>query len=157
MVSGEVLPNLGSTKLRGTRAVSGSPLQIGTQVGEITKPLASIDEMVSNGMKVSMHTTGGVAKRLDLEVERQIRDLVKGGKGSEVILERAGGSFTFGIDVKSQNGEGWKEPKKPAKAGNRSMEVDQATIAQSYCNILWEEQEYDEVMCAPCEPFFQRQ
>ena len=94
---------------------------------------------------------------MDLDTERKIRDLIKSGKGSEVILERSGGSFTFEIDVKSQESEGWKAPKNPVRGNTRSMEVDRITIAQSYFNNLWEEQEYDEVECTPCTaPFFQR-
>ena len=38
---------------------------------------------------VIMYRSGGIAKRLDLEVETKIRDLVQSGEGNEVILERA--------------------------------------------------------------------
>ena len=156
VASGEILPNLGQTKLKGKGTLSGSPMEIGTQVAEITKPLASVDEMVNSGMMVIMHKTGGIAKRLDLEVERKIRDLVKGGGGSEVILERAGGSFTFEIDVKCEEGEGWKDPKKPVRASNQKMDVNTAEIAKNYWTAVMEEQEYGEVECAPCGPIFQR-
>ena len=150
VASGEVLPNLGSTKLKGVGTLSGSPMTIGTQVAEITKPLASVDEMVTNGMMVIMHRSGGIAKRLDIETERKIRDLVKGTQGSEVVLERAGGSFTFEIDVKS---EGWQEPKKPARPSTQKMQVDEVAI-KSYFDALWEEPEYEERI--RCEPTFHR-
>ena len=106
--------------------MSGSLTKIVTQVAEITKPLASVDEMVTSGMMVIMHKTGGIAKRLDREIERKIRDLVKNSQGSEVIFERAGGSFTFEIDVKSE--DEWQTPKKPIKTGTQKMDVDQVAI-----------------------------
>ena len=81
-------------------------MKIGAQVADITKPLASVDEMVNRGMMVIMHRTGGIAKRFDIDTERAIRDLVKAKGGSEVILERPGGSCTFDMDVKEQTGQG---------------------------------------------------
>ena len=156
VASGEVLPNLGSTKIEGVGTLSGSPMKIGTQVAEITKPLASVDEMVTNGMMVIMHRTGGIAKRLDVETERKIRDLVKGTQGNEVVLERAGGSFTFEIDVKSQgSADGFQEPKKTVKASNRQMQVDEVAI-KSYFDALWNEPEYEEIECGQCAPTFHR-
>ena len=44
VASGNVIPNLGSTRLDGTGTLNGSPMKISTQVAEITKPLASVDE-----------------------------------------------------------------------------------------------------------------
>ena len=121
-------------------------------MAEITKPLASVDEMVANGMMVIMHRSGGIAKRLDIETERKIRDLVKGNQGNEVVLERAGGSFTFEIDVKSEE---WKDPKKPVKASNQRMQVDEVAI-KSYFDALWQEPEHEELECGSCEPTFHR-
>ena len=152
VASGEVLPNLGSTKLKGVGTLSGSPMTIGTQVAEITKPLASVDEMVANGMMVIMHRTGGLAKRLDIDTERKIRDLVKSTQGNEVVLERAGGSFTFEIDVKSDE---WKEPKKTVRPSNQKMQVDEVAI-KSYFDALWNEPEYEELECGRCESTFHR-
>ena len=71
VASGEVLPNLGSTKLKGIGTGTGSPMTIGAQVAEISKPHASVDEMVSSGMMVVMRQAGGIAKRLGLDVERK--------------------------------------------------------------------------------------
>ena len=114
--------------------------------------MASVDEMVANGMMVIMHRTGGIAKRLDIETERKIRDLVKGTQGNEVVLERAGGSFTFEIDVKSDE---WKDPKKPARPTTQKMQVDEVAI-KSYFDALWEEPEYEELECGNCESTFHR-
>ena len=54
---------------------------IGTQLVEITKPPAILDEMVNSGVMVIMCKTGGIARRLDAEVARETKDLVKGGGG----------------------------------------------------------------------------
>ena len=104
-------------------------MQIGTQVAEVTKPIASVDEMVSSGMMVIMHRSGGIAKRLDSDTERKIRDLVKGTQGNEVVLERAGGSFTREIDV---NSDGWQDPKKTAKVSNQKMQIYEVGFQLSY-------------------------
>ena len=78
--------------------------------------------------------------------ERKIRDLLKGTPGNEVVLERAGGSFTFEIGVKSDE---WKEPKKPVKPSNQKMEIDEVAI-RSHFDALWEEPEYEErIRCEP--------
>ena len=86
--------------------------------------------MVMSGMMVIMHRTGGICKRLDTDTVRKIRDLAKNCTGSEIVVERSGGSFTFEIDVQSE-GEAWQTPKKAAKAGTRSMDVDDAEIIPS--------------------------
>ena len=115
---------------------------------------------------VIMHRSGGIAKRLDSDTERKIRDLVKNCKGSEIVLERSGGSFTFEIDVKAENEQqpqqqqpqqqGWStQNRKPAKAGTRNMEVDAVAGVPSYYDALWE-QDYEEVDCTPCGLFFHR-
>ena len=91
---------------------------------------------------------------MNIETDRKIRDLVKGGKGNEVVLEREGGSFTFEIDVKSEGEEGWTAPKKTVKANNH-MDVNETEIARNYFETLFEEHEGN-LECAPCEPIFQR-
>ena len=48
------------------------------QVAEITKPLASVTEMVDSWHLVIMHKTGAIAKRLSPDTERRIKDLVEG-------------------------------------------------------------------------------
>jgi len=156
VASGAVIPNLGSTKLKGTGTLGGSPIQVGTQVAEVTKPLASCDEMVNGGMMVIMHRSGDIAKRLDADSERRIRDIVKAAGGSEIILERARGSFTFEMDVKSDD-EGWKtQPlKRSARPGSRAMDVSETQIEKSYYDALWEE-EYSEMQCMPCYSGFHR-
>ena len=90
---------------------------------------------------VIMHRSGGIAKRLDLDSERKIRDIVKTASGSEIVFERSGGSFTFEMDVKS---EGWIEPKKPLRVSRQKMQVDEVAI-KSYFDALWEEPSYGEL------------
>ena len=62
---GDVLPNLGSIKLKGVGTLSGSPVEIGPQVAAITKPFAFMDEMVSSVMTVSMHKRGAIPRSAD--------------------------------------------------------------------------------------------
>ena len=80
IANGELLPNLGSTKLKGIGALSASAITIGTQAAEITNTFSSVDETVNKGMMVLMPCLGRVGKRPDIETMR-IRDLVKGTQG----------------------------------------------------------------------------
>ena len=96
-----------------------------------------------------MHRPGGIAKRFGFDTERKIRDLVKGNHGNEVVLERAGGSFTFEIDVKSDE---WQVPKKTVRASNQNMQVDEVAI-KSYFDAIWQEPEHEELERGPCGPF----
>ena len=98
---GGVILNVESTKLLGNGTLGASSLQIGSQVAEVTKPLASEDDMVTSGMVVMIHNSGGIAKRFDSDSELKIRDMVKHGSGSEIVVERSGGSFTFETDVQT--------------------------------------------------------
>ena len=112
-------------------------------MAELTKPSASVDEMVASGMMVIMHRSGGIAKRLDSDSERKIRDIVKQASGCEMVLERSEGFFMFEIDVKSE-GEEWSNQKKPARGGNRKMDVDELQVERSYYDALWDEK-YEEI------------
>ena len=106
-------------------------MEIGNQMADITKPLASVDGVVESGMMVITHCSGGIAKRLSVETEREIRDLIKGEKGNEVVFERSGESFTFEIDVKTEEAEGWKQPKKTVRTSTRKIDVDEAQFEKS--------------------------
>ena len=157
VASGEVLPNLGSTKLKGVGTLSGSPMTIGTQVAEITKPLASVTEMVDSGNLVIMHKTGGIVKRLSPDTERKIRDLVKSKRGPENVVERRGGAFTFDIDIKDEKKSRvpdaeWKKPRNPWKpSGNRKMDVDAAAEdSGNRYKALWNDEDDDEMQCKVC-------
>ena len=91
---------------------------------------------------------------MDWNTERKMRDLVKGCRGSDIVFERSGGSFTFGIDIEAEE-TGWStQNNRPAKAGNR-MEVDEALGGPRYYDALWEH-EYEELECKPCGSFFHR-
>ena len=48
---------MGQTKLKEKVTLSGGTMDISTQVGEITKPLALVDEMVNSGLMLVMHKT----------------------------------------------------------------------------------------------------
>ena len=113
---------MGPTKLKGKGTLSGSLVENCARVAEITKPLASVDEIINSGMMVSMHKTGEIAKRLDLEVEKENQGLREGRGGSEVILERAEGPSTFEVDQKSEEGGKFQIPRKTAKANQLRMD-----------------------------------
>ena len=112
--------------------------------------------MATSGMMVTMHKTGGIAKRLTPSSERAIADIMRSERGNEVILERAGGAFTFEVDVKAKELGEWEKPKRPARAGNQRMDVDRTEINNSYYDPLWDEEECDEIQCTPCESYFHR-
>ena len=105
--------------------LNGSPFQICAQVPEITKPLASVDEMASNGMMAIMHCTSGGAKHMDIQANRRSKGVTNEQGGHEVVRERTEGAFTFEVDAKSE-GEGEQQiTKKAAKANSHSMDVDE--------------------------------
>ena len=78
----------------------------------------------------------------------------KQASGSEIVLERSGGSSTFETDVKSESEE-FSTPKKTIRGGTRKMEVDEVQIEKSYNDALWEES-YEEIECNPCGATFHR-
>ena len=47
-----------------------NPMKLGIQVADISKPVASVDEMVSSSMMATMQRTGGITQRLGPDVER---------------------------------------------------------------------------------------
>ena len=104
---------------------------LGMQVANITKPFASVDAIVDSRMMAIMDKTGRVAKRSALEVERKSRDLVRGGEGSNVMLERAGGSFASEINVKSEDGEAWKVWQTQTVRGWMSMRQNRQELFRS--------------------------
>ena len=65
-----------------------SPTTMMAQVTGITKPLASFTEMADSGNIVGTHKTGGIVKSLGPDAERKVRDLLEGGRGPEIVLER---------------------------------------------------------------------
>ena len=92
-------------------------------------------------------------KRLSPDTERKIRDLVKGERGPEIVLERKGGAFTLDMDIKNEKTSNtkeqeaeWKKPRNPVKASsNRKMDADAATgIAGNQYEAIWNEDD-DEI------------
>ena len=145
VANGKEIPNLGSTLIDGKVALSGNPVKFNAQVADITKPLASVDEMVESGNLVVLHKDGGVVKKLSKEAEMRIAAIVKGEAGSGILLKRTKGAFVFDVDVQSD--DAFQKPKKTVRPRecNHKMEVD-------YCNptsfdALWDD---DDVVCGPC-------
>ena len=105
VASGQVIPNLGTVKIEGQGAINQHRMRMKSQVAEVTKPLAAANEMVESGNMIVLHRTGGIAKKLTHSDEEKIRDIIKAAEGPELVLQRAGGSFTFDVDVKSDEEE----------------------------------------------------
>ena len=103
-------------------------------------------------MMVDVHRSGGIAKRLNADSERKIREVVTQVSGSEIVIERAGGSFTFEIDVNSE-GKEFCIPKKTVKGGNRNMDVGELQVERSYYDALWEGRNA-EMARSPCDSTF---
>ena len=98
----DVIANVGEAKVSGNAVTWQSPMKMTAHVAGITRPLASVTEMVDSGNIVIMHKTGGVVKRWSPDTELGVRDLVKCERGPEIVLERKGGAFTFDIDIKDE-------------------------------------------------------
>ena len=88
MADGNVIPNLGEAEVKGFGAANSHPAQFSTQVADVTKPLAAATEAVDGGRTIILHRTGGIVKKLSLESEQKIRDIIQSEEGPEVILER---------------------------------------------------------------------
>ena len=145
VANGKVIPNLGSTVVGGKVARNGNQVKFTAQVADVTKPLASVDEMVEAGNLVVLHKDGGIAKKLSREAEMRIAAIVRGERGAEIALQRTKGAFVFDVDVQSD--DAFQKPKKTVKPRecNQKMEVD-------YCNpnsfdALWDD---EDVVCGPC-------
>ena len=74
VASGEIIPNLGEAKVSGSAVICEGPMKMTAQVAGMTKPLASVTEMVDSGNIVIMHKTGGIVKRLSRDTECKVRD-----------------------------------------------------------------------------------
>ena len=150
MANGNVIPNLGDSIIKGLGAINAHPTKIGTQVADVTKPLAAATEAVDAGRTIVLHRTGGIVKKLSPESEKKIRDIIKAENGPEVILERRGGAFTFDIDVQSQEADKWEKPKKTFKSAVRqSSDMDVSMVSGNRFDPLWDE-EGDDLECQPC-------
>ena len=57
MAHGNVIPNLGEAEIKGLGALNSHPQQFGTQVADVTKPLAAATEAVDGGRTIILHRT----------------------------------------------------------------------------------------------------
>ena len=144
-------------KIEGTGTLNNNPMRMQSQVAEVTKPLAAANEMVDAGNMVILHKTGGIVKTLSHSAEKQIRDIIKGERGPELVLQRSGGSFTFDVDVKSEEStqraaEKFEPARNTVKAqGNHKIDVDYTSRNQF--GAFWDMEEVDEcneLNCQPC-------
>ena len=97
---------------------------------------------------VIMLETVQAAKRLDMDVEREVRDPSKGGNGHEAIRELAGGSFMVETSVKSKAEEGErKAPRSSVKMNSRIDVNDTAPVQNKYSTVR--EVEHEAIDCHP--------
>ena len=140
--------------MKGLGALNNHPQKFGTQVPDVTKPLADATEAVDGGRTIILHRTGGIVKKLSHESVEKIQDIIKAEEGPKIILERRGGAFTFDIDVKSgeSSNQQWQTPKKTVKAqSNRGnhMEIDMAD--KNMFDPLSDD-ESETLQCGTCHP-----
>ena len=69
MANGNVIPNLGESSTNGLGTVNAHPTKFGTQVADVTKPLAAATEAVDGGRTIILHRTGGIVKKPSHESE----------------------------------------------------------------------------------------
>ena len=62
---------------QGKELLNGSPIKMQSQVAEVTKPLAAVNEIVDFGSIVIFHKAGGIVKKLSHAAEKAIRDISK--------------------------------------------------------------------------------
>ena len=153
MANGSIIPNLGESEIKGLGALNKHHQKFGTQVADVTKPLAAASEAVDTGRTIILHRTGGIVKKLSHESEKKIRDIIKAEEGPEVILERRGGGFTFDIDVQSETSDisnRWQTPKKTVRAtGNQGNKMDIDVADKNRFDPLWDDEE-DVIQCNEC-------
>ena len=85
MASGNVIPNLGEADIKGLGSVNSHPQKFGTQVADVTKPLAAATEAVGGGRTIILHRTGGIVKKSSHESEKKIRDIIKAEEGPNAV------------------------------------------------------------------------
>ena len=168
MANGNIIPNLGEAEITGSGSLNTHPHKFGTQVADVTKPLAAASEAVDGGRTIILHRTGGIVKKLNHESEKKIRDIIKAEEGPEVILERKGGGFTYYVDAKreksSMNTSGtytsgtnssgtsnqWETPKKTVRrSGNQGDKMEIDVVDRNQFDPLWEDDE-DAMNCGDC-------
>jgi hypothetical protein len=142
--SGNEIPNQGETTIQGG-GENGGALKVVAQVADITKPLASANEIVDAGNLVVMVKDEGLIKSLSPEDAKRVMDLIKSVKGTEIPMKRDAGAFKIAIDVKDDSNPKdttWQTPKKTVKATGQSsaMDVD--------CT---ERNQYEAIQCQDCE------
>ena len=142
--SGNEIPNQGETTIQGV-GENGGALKVVAQVADITKPLASANEIVDAGNLVVMVKDEGLIKSLSPEDAKRVMDLIKSMKGTEIPMKRDAGAFKIAIDVKDESNPKdatWQTPKKTVKAAGQSnaMDVD-----------FTERNQFEAFQCQDCE------
>ena len=149
MANGNEIPNLGQAKIQGKNAVNANPMRFTTSVAEITKPLASANEMVDSDNLIVLHDKGGAIKHLSPADKKKVLELIESMQGNVVPMVREAGAFKIAIDVPdgtSTEESKWSVPKKTVKAKqSNAMDVDFSEETQ------WSKAEEINFECGDCE------
>ena len=128
---------MGEVKLEG-EASNGNPIEIKTQIADVTKPLAATSEMVDGGNLVVIHKQGGITQTMSQEAPAKVLKIIREEKGPEVPVVRRGDTFLFEVDLMDQgNADGFQPAKEVAKAID-SMDVDHACNPCGFGKRTWE-------------------
>ena len=88
--------------------------------------------------------------------EKQIRDIIKAERGPELVLQRHGGSFTFDVDVKSEDAtqaQGGKfNPAKNTVKPKNNQKMDVYYTSKNAFSAFWGMEEIDECNALTCKP-----
>ena len=88
-------------------------MNIGSQVADVTRPLACPNDMVDTDHICLLTKTGGAVKHLSTEDLNKIMEIINKAPGAMVPIIRNGRSHVIQIVVPKEGK--WETPKRPAK------------------------------------------
>ena len=99
-----MIPKLGKPEANGS--VSGQSIAFESQAANITKPLASTNEMVDGGDLIIMHKLGGMIKRVSASIESDILSYIKTIEAEIIPSTRRGRASVLDVVEKDKQGSG---------------------------------------------------
>ena len=149
VANGQEIPNQGEATISG-KSANGQRMKFKAQVADITKPLASANEIVDANNIILLAKEGGIVKKLSEDERRAVNEILKKSTGPMTPIIRRGGAFIMEIDVTDESDEGFEPAKKTFRAAwakGDEMEVD--AIVKGQWEAFWD--------CQDCGSFFHRQ
>ena len=111
VVNGASIHNVRGVTLDG-KVSNGNPVDVATQVADVTKPAAAASEIVGAGNLIIMHKHWGMVDHLSNESQDRILGLLKAEEGPEAPASRKGNTFLIEVDVKTDEVNGFSNPQK---------------------------------------------